>query len=60
MDIEVILDANLTPAELAEIAGAAEEGGIRTLWHSNFPSTWDAFIALVPAALATRKIRLGV
>jgi 5,10-methylenetetrahydromethanopterin reductase len=59
MDIEIILDANLTPAELAEIAVVAEAGGIRTLWHSNFPSTWDAFIALVPAALATNRIRLG-
>jgi len=60
MDIEIILDTNLTPAELAEIAVVAERGGIRTLWHSNFPSTWDAFVALVPAALATREIRLGV
>lgn len=60
MDIEIILDANLTPAELAEIAVVAEQGGIRTLWHSNFPSTWDAFVAQVPAALATTKIRLGV
>jgi len=59
MDIEIILDANLTPAELAEIAVVAEQGGIRTLWHSNFPSTWDAFIALVPAVLATNRIRLG-
>lgn len=60
MNIEIILDTNLTPAELAEIAVVAERGGIRTLWHSNFPSTWDAFVALVPAALATSKIRLGV
>ena len=60
MDTEIILDANLTPAELAEIAVVAERGGIRTLWHSNFPSTWDAFVALVPAALATNTLRLGV
>jgi alkanesulfonate monooxygenase SsuD/methylene tetrahydromethanopterin reductase-like flavin-dependent oxidoreductase (luciferase family) len=60
MDIEIILDPNLTPEQLAEIAVVAEQGGVRTLWHSNFPSTWDAFIALVPAAMATSKIRLGV
>lgn len=60
MKIEIVLDANLTPAELAEIAVVAEQGGIRTLWHSNFSCTWDAFIALVPAALATSKINLGV
>ncbi len=60
MNIEIILDPNLTPEQLAEIAVVAERGGVRTLWHSNFPSTWDAFIALVPAAMATSKIRLGV
>jgi 5,10-methylenetetrahydromethanopterin reductase len=59
MDIEIILDPNLTPEQVAEIAMAAEKGGVRTLWHGNMHSTWDAFVALVPAAMATSKIRLG-
>ena len=59
MDIEIILDPNLTPGQVAEIAVAAEKGGVRTLWHGNMHSTWDAFVALVPAAMATSKIRLG-
>ncbi len=60
MNIEIILDANLRPEQVAKIAVAAEEGGIRTLWHSNLQSAWDAFVTLVPAAMATSKIRLGV
>ena len=60
MDIEIIVDANLTPQQLSEIAVVAERGGIRTLWHPNMHSRRDAFVALVPAALATRRIRLGV
>ena len=60
MDIEIILEPDLTPQQVAEIAVAAEEAGARTLWHSNYHDNWDAFVALVPAAQATSKIRLGV
>ena len=60
MDIEIVLDPNLTPDEVAEIAIVAEKGGIRTLWHGNFPIAWDPFVTLVPAAQATSKIKLGV
>lgn len=60
MHIDLIVDANLTPGQLAEIAVAAEQGGIRTLWHPNMHACRDAFVALVPAALATRRLRLGV
>ena len=60
MDIEIILDPNLTPKQVAEIAVAAEKGGVRALWHSNLYSAWDAFVTLVPAAMATSKIKLGV
>jgi 5,10-methylenetetrahydromethanopterin reductase len=60
MDIEIILDPDLTPQQVAEIAVVAEQGGVRTLWHSNLHATWDAFVTLVPAAMATKKIKLGV
>ncbi len=59
MDIEIVLDPNLTPEQVAEIAVVAEKGGIRTLWHGNFAGTWDPFVTLVPAAMATSKIMLG-
>jgi len=60
MQIDIILEPDLTPAQVAEIAVAAENYGFRTLWHSNYHQNPDAFVALVPAALATKKIRLGV
>ena len=60
MQLEIILEPDLTPGQVAEIAVAAEKHGFRTLWHSNYHQNRDAFLALVPAALATRRIRLGV
>jgi alkanesulfonate monooxygenase SsuD/methylene tetrahydromethanopterin reductase-like flavin-dependent oxidoreductase (luciferase family) len=60
VQIDIILEPDLTPAQVAEIAVAAEGYGFRTLWHSNYHQNPDAFMALVPAALATSHIRLGV
>jgi 5,10-methylenetetrahydromethanopterin reductase len=60
MDIEIILDSDWNPEQVAEIAVEAEKIGVRTIWHSNITNTWDAFIGLVPAAMATSKIGLGV
>ena len=60
MQIDIILEPDLTAAQVAEIAVAAENYGFRTLWHSNYHQNPDAFVALVPAALATKKIKLGV
>jgi len=59
MQIDLILEPDLSPAQVAEIAVAAEKHGFRTLWHSNYHQNPDAFVALVPAALATSRIRLG-
>ena len=60
MQIDLILEPDLTPAQVAELAVPAERAGVRTLWHSNYHQNPDAFVALVPAALATRRIRLGI
>ena len=60
MDIEIIIGSDMHPQQVAEIAVEAEKAGARTLWHSNFPNDWDPFIGLVPAALATSRIKLGV
>jgi alkanesulfonate monooxygenase SsuD/methylene tetrahydromethanopterin reductase-like flavin-dependent oxidoreductase (luciferase family) len=59
VQIDIILEPDLTPAEVAEVAVAAEGYGFRTLWHSNYHQNPDAFLALVPAALATSRIKLG-
>ena len=60
MQIDIILEPDLTPAQVAEIAVDAERYGFRTLWHSNYHQNPDAFVALVPAAQATSRIKLGV
>ena len=60
MQIDIILEPSLSPAEVAEAAVLAESYGFRTLWHSNYHQNPDAFIALVPAAQATSKIKLGI
>lgn len=59
MDIEIILEPDITPDQFAELAVAAEGYGIRAIWASNYHQHWDAFLSLVPAAQATKKILLG-
>jgi 5,10-methylenetetrahydromethanopterin reductase len=59
MDIEIILEPDLHPNQVAELAVAAEKYGVRALWSSNFYQQWDAFLSLIPAAQQTSKILLG-
>ena len=59
MDIEIIIGNEMHPDEVADFAVAAEKAGVRALWHSNLPNGWDPLVALVPAAKATSRIRLG-
>ncbi len=60
MQIDIILEPDIGPQHFVELAVAAENYGFRTLWHSNYHQNPDAFMMLVPAALATKKIKLGV
>jgi 5,10-methylenetetrahydromethanopterin reductase len=60
MDIEIIIGCDMHPTEVAKYALAAEQAGVRTLWHSNLPNGWDPFIGLSQAAQATSRINLGV
>lgn len=59
MDIDIILEPDLSPTEVAELAVAAEKIGIRAVWSSNYHQHWDCFLALTPAAAATSRIKLG-
>ena len=60
MKIDVLLEPDRTPAQLAELAQLCDRYGIQTLWQQNYLSCRDAFLSLVPAAMASRKVRLGV
>lgn len=59
MDIELIVGNEMPPDAVAEFAVVAERYGVRTLWNSNITNGYDPFMALVPAAGATSRIRLG-
>jgi 5,10-methylenetetrahydromethanopterin reductase len=60
MDLDLILEPDLTPQQIKELGVAAERYGVRTLWASNYSSARDAFMSLIPLAGATRRIGIGV
>ncbi len=60
MDINLILEPDVSPNQFAELAVEAERLGVRAMWSSNYHFQYDAFLALAPAAAATSKILLGV
>jgi alkanesulfonate monooxygenase SsuD/methylene tetrahydromethanopterin reductase-like flavin-dependent oxidoreductase (luciferase family) len=60
MKIDVLLEPDQTPDQLVELAQLCELAGIHTMWLQNYLSSRDAFLSLVPAVLATRKVGLGV
>ena len=59
MDIDIILECDVNPTQVAELAVAAEKLGIRALWTSNYHQNYDCFMALMPAAAATSRIMLA-
>ena len=59
MDINIILEPDVSPNQFAELAVEAERFGVRAMWSSNYHFQYDAFLALAPAAAATSKILLG-
>ena len=59
MDIDIILEPDLTPDQITELGQAAEKYGIRALWTSNYFAHWDPFISLVPLAQSTERLRMG-
>jgi len=59
MDIDIILECDVSPAQVAELAIEAEKLGVRALWTSNYHQNYDCFMALMPAASVTSRIQLG-
>lgn len=60
MKIDVLLEPDQTPEQLTALALLCEQAGVQTMWLQNYVACRDAFMSLVPAALATRKVGLGV
>ena len=59
MKIDVILPPGADAGTASRVAQLAEHYGVRGVWASNFPAQRDPFMTLMPAALATREVRLG-
>ena len=59
MRIHVILDPRLSPRRLAELGALAESHGLEAVWTSSLVGARDPFVAFVPLAQATRRLRLG-
>ena len=57
MDIDIILEPDVSPDQMAELAVRAERMGIRAIWASHYHQKYDPFLTLVPAAQATRAPR---
>jgi 5,10-methylenetetrahydromethanopterin reductase len=59
VDIDIILEPDLTPAQITELGQAAESYGLRAVWTSNYFAHWDPFISLVPLAQSTERLLMG-
>ena len=59
MEVDIALEPDLTPSQVAELAQAAERYGIRALWTSNYYDRPDAFLSLAQAAAVTERLLLG-
>ena len=60
MKLDIILEADLTPAEIKELGLLAEQSNFRAIWAQNYARARDAFMTMVPVAEATKRIGLGV
>lgn len=60
MELDIILEADLRPAEIRELGLLAEECGFRAIWAQNYARARDAFMSLVPLAEASKTIGIGV
>jgi len=60
MDIDIILEPDVTPDELKELGLLAERNGINRLWIQNYSAARDGFMSLVPLAIASTRIKIGV
>ncbi|MFW2403761.1 MAG: LLM class flavin-dependent oxidoreductase [Gammaproteobacteria bacterium] len=60
MKIDIILEPDVTPDQIKELGLLAESVGINRVWAQNYAQARDAFMSLVPLALASERIGLGV
>jgi alkanesulfonate monooxygenase SsuD/methylene tetrahydromethanopterin reductase-like flavin-dependent oxidoreductase (luciferase family) len=59
MDVDLVLDSQLAPSQLAELAVLAEQQGIHAIWCASYLDGRDPFSNLVELAQRTERIRFG-
>lgn len=59
MDIDIILEPDLSPRQVCELGVRAEALGVRGLWTSNYFAHHDCFLSLAPLVQATTRLRAG-
>ncbi len=60
MKIDIILEPDVTPEKIKELGLLAEGYGINRIWIQNYSTARDGFMSLVPLALASAQIKIGV
>lgn len=60
MRLDIILEPDKTPEEIVELGLLAESYGFNRLWVQNYAAARDAFMSLVPLAMNSERIKLGV
>ncbi len=59
MEVDLILEPNLSPDQIVELGQAAEHYGVRGIWMSNYFAHWDPITSLVPLAQSTDRLLMG-
>jgi alkanesulfonate monooxygenase SsuD/methylene tetrahydromethanopterin reductase-like flavin-dependent oxidoreductase (luciferase family) len=59
MDIDIVLDSHLPPAELAELGLLAEQHGIHAIWCASYLDGREPFTNMGELARRSSRIRLG-
>jgi 5,10-methylenetetrahydromethanopterin reductase len=60
MDLDLILEPDITPSQVVDLGKLADGYGFRTLWIQNYARARDAFMTAVPLVMATERLRAGV
>ena len=59
MQIDIVLEPNLTPKEMGRLAAMIESYGLGTVWTANHPAARDPFMCFAGVARATNRVSMG-
>ncbi len=60
MELDLILEPDLSPSQIVELGQLAEGYGFRTLWIQNYARARDVFMSAIPLAMQTKTLRTGI